>query len=134
MKNLNNSELIIMQRKRIKLRQFIRQQRAQLNETFIKKAAEQIVKTLITHPLLKQKHTIAGYFATEHEVDMQLWFHHAWKHAIPCYLPVMVNQTLSFAQYAPDTTLIKNQWDILEPPTKNLIYPQQLDIVSSIRY
>lgn len=84
---------------------------------------------LLNHPILQCSQVVAGYLATDGEVDMQHWFTNAWQQSKQCYLPVVVAQELLFAPYHKDTRLIPNRWGILEPPQDLLIPPSALETV-----
>jgi 5-formyltetrahydrofolate cyclo-ligase len=114
---------------RIAIRKTIRETRAQLSSEFQQHASWRIFRKLAMHPILERSQSIAGYFAARHEVDMSLWFQHAWKRNKRVYLPRMVNHTLQFAHYTQDTPLTKNQWKILEPNTQEIIMPEKLEVV-----
>lgn len=120
----------ILQKKTL-LRKAIQKQRHHLKERFVDTALQKITQKLMTHPLLNQSLTIAGYFSHCGEVNLSLWYAYAWEQEKKCYLPVILNTQLSFHHYHAGTILKKNRWGIQEPYAESSphIPIDELDVV-----
>lgn len=103
--------------------------RVSLTEGIKKLASQRIVERLLSCPTLSQSQSIAAYLAINGEIDLAFLFEALWQQEKDCYLPIVVDKTLVFSRYLPDTPLTPNRWGILEPPMKMLIAPYTLDIV-----
>lgn len=95
----------------------LRQRRAQLSLIEQQHASQRVVNQLLAHPLFINSQHIAGYLASEGEINMQALFESSWQQAKVCYLPTVLKQTLVFTPYQSHTSLIPNRWGILEPHT-----------------
>ncbi|NOX09701.1 MAG: 5-formyltetrahydrofolate cyclo-ligase [Gammaproteobacteria bacterium] len=116
------------------IRQSIRQQRAKLNRRQRQRAARQLARHVITHPLFLRSQHIAAYLPINGEMDLQWILQRAWAMGKTIYLPLLTNiqdKQLWFAPYYPGDRLEMNQYGIMEPRhrIKQHIHLQRLDLV-----
>lgn len=96
-------------------------------------AAEKLSSSLLNLSSLQNAKHIAGYFASQGEVNLHFLTRTLWEKGISYYLPCINKdtQTLCFLPYQPDTPLKANLFGILEPDIglENQISPALLDLV-----
>ncbi len=100
------------------LRKTIRQQRRALSDTEHQLHADQLFDHITTHPLFRRSKRIAGFIASDGEINPEHVLDRALKLRRSCYLPVL-NQLhgnrLWFAPLHEDSTLTTNRYGIPEP-------------------
>ena len=74
---------------RTQLRKQLRQQRCNLSPSQQARAAQQLFKQLVQHPLFHRARHIALYTASDGEIDPQLIMREAWRRGKSVYLPVV---------------------------------------------
>lgn len=114
------------------LRRSIRKRRLQLNPEERLYVSHQIQKQLEHLPIYQNSQKVAFYLSHEGEVETQNLIERSWELAKNCYLPVITADfTLKFLHYFPQSLLVQNRYNILEP-TYNAaleIAVEALDIV-----
>ena len=81
-------------------------------------------------PLYQEAEHIAVYLATPNELNLHDIIQHCWRQQKKLYLPVIHQSQLHFYPYRPNTSLIKNQYNIFEPETNTpSLDSKQLDLV-----
>lgn len=116
------------------LRNTIRQRRRALSDSQRQVYALDLARYLPTHPWLKASRRIAVFLAQDGELDLSATITALWANQQQLYLPVirpLPPNRLWFAPYSPDTTLILNRYQILEPDgaPKQLLAISKLDAV-----
>lgn len=116
------------------LRQRLRQQRRQLSLEQRELAAKNLLQQLKKLPLYQTAQHIALYLENDAEISTRFILEDAWTLKKNCYLPILSadpNNSLSFMPYQRDTSMVANQFGILEPVfvSEHAISPQQLDLV-----
>ncbi len=100
------------------LRKTIRQQRRALDDAAHQLHADLLFAHVTTHSLFQRSKRIAGFFASDGEINPEHLLDHALELGRSCYLPVL-NQLhgnrLWFAPLHTDTTLTINRYGIPEP-------------------
>lgn len=100
------------------LRKTIRQQRRALSDSTHQLHADLLFSHLTAHPLFQRSKRIAGFIASDGEINPEHILHHALELRRSCYLPVL-NQLhgnrLWFAPLHTDSTLTTNRYGIPEP-------------------
>ncbi|MCW8957233.1 MAG: 5-formyltetrahydrofolate cyclo-ligase [Gammaproteobacteria bacterium] len=102
---------------RNQLRSSIRQQRRQLSPSQQHHHSHSLAEQLCKHPLFRRSRRIACYLAEDGEIDPHIIINKAWQSGKQVFLPVLppMGQSLFFAPYHPDSELIANRFNILEP-------------------
>lgn len=116
------------------IRQAIRQARRQLTPEQQKIAAEHAKLNALQHPKIAQAKNIALFLSFDGEIDTQPLIDDLWRQNKQVYLPVLhpfSAHHLLFLHYRPDTQLVKNRFNIEEPPldVRNVLPPEQLDVM-----
>ncbi len=117
---------------RTKIREIMRQKRANLTEHGREIAAYHLKNQIQLNTDIANAHNIAAYLACNNEIDPLPWIKEIYQ-SKNCYLPVVNIQSkhMQFAQFTANTKLLANKYGILEPDEENQIYIplQELDIV-----
>lgn len=113
------------------LRKKLREHRAKLSLHDQTVASQKITQLLIHNPHFQKSQHVAAYIAINQEVDPELIIKAAWESHKDCYLPVLQAKKLMFSLYKKNMPLIKNQFNIPEPPlsSESIIEPGHLDVV-----
>lgn len=113
------------------LRSVMRQRRASLDTSRQQSAAIAVARHLAHLPGMSDARRIALYLPTDGEVDTSHLCSQLRDRDKQLYLPIVESgNTLSFAEWCADTTLVNNRYGIAEPPasaTRRL--PAELDII-----
>lgn len=100
------------------LRRTIRQQRNTLTPEQQRLHADLLYSHLTTHPLFRRSRRVAGFIASDGEIDLQAILTHILVSGRSCYLPVL-NQLhgnrLWFAPLQRNAPLTSNRYGIPEP-------------------
>lgn len=112
------------------LRTQLRQQRRGLSIYQQRLAARSLQQLICKQPAFIRAKRIAFYLANDGEIDPSLLLSRAVKQGKRCYLPILQkNRSLLFGRYKPGDKLISNRFQIPEPIDKELLNPQELDLV-----
>lgn len=119
---------------RQQIRQTIRQARRQLTPEEQKIAAEQAKLNALQHPKIAQAKNIALFLSFDGEINTQPLIDALWQQNKQVYIPVLhpfSAHHLLFLHYRPDTQLVKNRFNIAEPPldVRDVLPPEQLDVM-----
>ncbi|HFF8523055.1 TPA: 5-formyltetrahydrofolate cyclo-ligase [Providencia rettgeri] len=119
---------------RQQIRQTIRQARRQLTPEQQKIAAEQVKLNALQHPKIAQAKNIALFLSFDGEINTQPLIDALWQQNKQIYLPVLhpfSAHHLLFLHYHPDSQLVKNRFNIAEPPldVRDVLPPEQLDVM-----
>ncbi|WP_353242994.1 5-formyltetrahydrofolate cyclo-ligase [Providencia sp.] len=119
---------------RQQIRQTIRQARRQLTPEQQKIAAERAKLNALQHPKIAQAKNIALFLSFDGEINTQPLIDALWQQNKQVYLPVLhpfSAHHLLFLHYRPDTQLVKNRFNIAEPPldVRDVLPPEQLDVM-----
>lgn len=119
---------------RQQIRQTIRQARRQLTPEQQKIAAEQAKLNALQHPKIAQAKNIALFLSFDGEINTQPLIDALWQQNKQIYLPVLhpfSAHHLLFLHYHPDSQLVKNRFNITEPPldVRDVLPPEQLDVM-----
>lgn len=123
-----------MAQTRRQFRQYIRQQRNQLDETIQMHAAAQLLSQCQTLPELAISQHIALYLSNDGEIDTQPLIELLWSQGKQVYLPVLHPFSpghLLFLHYHQHTPMMTNKYGIFEPKLdQTQVKPiEQLDLV-----
>ncbi|OCG01283.1 5-formyltetrahydrofolate cyclo-ligase [Gilliamella sp. wkB112] len=116
------------------IRQTMRQNRRQLSSSQRQVAQQTIYQKITAHPNVHLAKNIAIFLSFDGEVNTQPIIEYLWQQNKSVYLPIIhpfVPTHLLFLKYTNQTTLVKNQFSILEPPLNvlDVIPYQDLDII-----
>lgn len=116
------------------IRKCIREQRRLLSPEKRHIAEESIYKAIKSHKAVQNANHVAIFLSFDGEVNTQPIIQNLWEQNKSVYLPVchpFVDNHLLFLKYTPQTQLIKNAFDILEPRLNvNHVLPyQKLDVI-----
>ncbi|MFD1090744.1 5-formyltetrahydrofolate cyclo-ligase [Providencia vermicola] len=119
---------------RQKIRQTIRQARRQLTLEQQKIAAEHAKLNALQHPKIALAKNIALFLSFDGEINTQPLIDALWQQNKQVYLPVLhpfSAHHLLFLHYRPDSQLVKNRFNIAEPPldVRDVLPPEQLDVM-----
>ncbi|ALE22885.1 MULTISPECIES: 5-formyltetrahydrofolate cyclo-ligase [Proteus] len=119
---------------RDQIRKAIRQKRRQLTVAQQQDAAHKLSERVLHHPKVKQAKTIALFLSFDGEIDTAPLITHLWDLNKQVCLPVLHpfhRHHLLFLRYAPTTQLVKNRFNIFEPPlnVNNIIPISDIDII-----
>lgn len=128
-----NPEQVVAAERR-KLRQELRQARAQLGPEEQLRAASKLYQQLIHTPAFHQARRIAFYLPADGELDPRPLLHSALQAGKHCYLPSLSplrKGKMYFVRVRSGQTLKSNRWGIPEPEPRlsDIIRPWALDIV-----
>ena len=110
------------------LRRNLIDKRANLDDEILKINSEQIAKHICDHPDFLASQTIAFYFAQNGEADPKVIMETALSQNRTCFLPVLKDSHLTFAQYQQGDKLKNNRFCIREPVNKQEFDPDILDL------
>lgn len=116
------------------IRQILRTKRESLTTIFQKNAAEALLLTLKSDPVVRKAKHIALYLANNGELDLQPFIRWCWQQNKHTYLPVIhpfSKGHLLFLRYEKNTTMVINQYNIEEPKLdiRDIKPIQQLNII-----
>ncbi|MBG2875076.1 5-formyltetrahydrofolate cyclo-ligase [Proteus alimentorum] len=119
---------------RDEIRKAIRQKRRLLTLDEQQQAAEQLCEQVLSHPKIKQAQTIALFLSFDGEIDTSPLISQLWTLNKQVCLPVLHpfhRHHLLFLRYDPTTHLVKNRFNIFEPPlnVNNIIPISDIDII-----
>lgn len=119
---------------RDEIRKAIRQKRRLLTLAEQQQAADKLSKQVLTHPKIKQAQTIALFLSFDGEIDTSPLISQLWALNKQVCLPVLHpfhRHHLLFLRYTPSTVLVKNRFNISEPPLNvNMVIPiSNIDII-----
>lgn len=119
---------------RDEIRKAIRQKRRLLTLDEQQQAAEQLCEQVLSHPKIKQAQTIALFLSFDGEIDTSPLISQLWALNKQVCLPVLHpfhRHHLLFLRYDPTTQLVKNRFNIFEPPlnVNNIIPISDIDII-----
>lgn len=119
---------------RDEIRKAIRQKRRLLTLNEQQQAAEQLCEQVLSHPKIKQAQTIALFLSFDGEIDTSPLISQLWALNKQVCLPVLHpfhRHHLLFLRYDPTTQLVKNRFNIFEPPlnVNNIIPISDIDII-----
>lgn len=119
---------------RQQIRQSTRKKRQQLNAIEQQTAAQKIMQHALLHSKVSQANNIALFLAFDGEIDTQPLINALWQQNKNVYLPVLHpfnRNNLLFLRYTSETNLVKNRFNIEEPPldVTQVLPPNQLDIM-----
>lgn len=100
------------------IRQLIRQRRRELTPGQQRFAADKITERLAAHTRIQAAHNIAVFLSFDGELDTGPLIERLWTLGKQVYLPVLhpfSSGHLLFLRYAPETPLVRNRFNILEP-------------------
>jgi 5-formyltetrahydrofolate cyclo-ligase len=116
------------------IRNQIRQRRRALTSEQQNNFALQTAERIATHPRIQAAHSIAAFLSFDGELDTRPLIERLWQQAKQVYLPVLhpfSPGNLLFLRYAPETPLVNNRFNILEPQldVRNVLPVGSLDVV-----
>ncbi|NDL00585.1 5-formyltetrahydrofolate cyclo-ligase [Photorhabdus bodei] len=116
------------------IRKKIRQQRRELTPEQQSLFARRAAKRAINHPKIHQANKIALFLSFDGELDTRPLINQLWQQNKQIYLPVLHpfrHHHLLFLNYQPDTPLIRNRFNIEEPPlnVEQVLPLSELDIM-----
>lgn len=119
---------------RQQIRQSTRKKRQQLSAIEQQIAAQKIMQHVLTHSKISQAHNIALFLSFDGEINTQPLISALWQQGKNVYLPVLHpfnRHNLLFLHYSTETQLVKNRFNIAEPPldVTQVLPPNQLDVM-----
>lgn len=119
---------------RDEIRKAIRQKRRLLTLEEQQQAADKLCAQVLAHPKIKQAQTIALFLSFDGEIDTSPLISQLWALNKQVCLPVLHpfhRHHLLFLRYTPSTVLVKNRFNISEPPLNvNMVIPiADIDII-----
>jgi len=116
------------------LRNEIRQRRRALTPAQQHDFALQIAARLAQHPRIQAAQRIAVFLSFDGELDTRPLIEQLWQQGKQVYLPVLhpfSPGNLLFLRYTPNTPLVRNRFNILEPvlDVRHVLPVLQLDVV-----
>ncbi|MGJ3353226.1 5-formyltetrahydrofolate cyclo-ligase [Providencia sp. Je.9.19] len=119
---------------RQQIRKSVRSARKQLSHDEQHIAAQQVMHNALQQPEIIQAKNIALFLSFDGEIDTRPLINALWRQQKNVYLPVLHPfnaHNLLFLQYAPETPLVKNRFNIEEPPldVRYVLPLEQLDIM-----
>ncbi|MEX3241077.1 5-formyltetrahydrofolate cyclo-ligase [Serratia quinivorans] len=116
------------------IRNQIRQRRRALTSEQQNNFALQTAERIATHPRIQAAHSIAVFLSFDGELDTRPLIERLWQQAKQVYLPVLhpfSPGNLLFLRYTPETPLVHNRFNILEPQldVRNVLPVGSLDVV-----
>ncbi|TDJ43609.1 MAG: 5-formyltetrahydrofolate cyclo-ligase [Gammaproteobacteria bacterium] len=114
-----------------KLRTQLKARRALLSDQYIETASQKFSDNFWQMQFTKRAQRIAVYMPTRGEIDCQPIIDMAWMRKKRIFAPILRGKQINFAPLNPDSKLVLNRYNILEPVYSkcSLIKPRQLDIV-----
>lgn len=119
---------------RDQIRKKVRQQRRLLTSEQQQSAAQALCERVLTHPKVKSAKNIALFLSFDGEIDTSPLITHLWALNKCVCLPVLHpfhRHHLLFLRYTPETVLVKNRFNIFEPPlnVNNIILLSDINII-----
>ncbi|WP_109399783.1 5-formyltetrahydrofolate cyclo-ligase [Proteus sp. TJ1640] len=119
---------------RDEIRKTIRQKRRSLTSDKQQQAADKLCEQVLTHSKIKPAQTIALFLSFDGEIDTSPLISQLWALNKQVCLPVLHpfhRHHLLFLRYTPSTVLVKNRFNISEPPLNvNMVIPiSNIDII-----
>ncbi|EMJ7520469.1 5-formyltetrahydrofolate cyclo-ligase [Providencia rettgeri] len=119
---------------RQQVRQSIRQARRQLTTKQQQLAAQLVMKNALQHPKINSAKCIALFLSFDGEIDTRPLISALWEQGKQVYLPVLhpfSRHHLLFLRYHTKTQLVKNRFNIDEPPlnVQDVLPIEKLDIM-----
>jgi 5-formyltetrahydrofolate cyclo-ligase len=112
------------------LRQKLLAQRNALTPSQKKTTSSKIKFLLSEMPVFQEAQKVACYVPFKNEIDTTPIIQALWQTKKLCYLPILtVENSLKFAKYTPQTTLVKNKFNIPEPIDSEQIDLNELDLI-----
>jgi 5-formyltetrahydrofolate cyclo-ligase len=118
------------------IRASMREKRGRISNQDYLKAAKSCADIIIKNNILDNQQNIAFYLSQDNELDLYLLIEHCLTQKKSCYLPILDNKRLKFAQYTHKSILQSNKYNIPEPVilsnsqlNNNIIQAKQLDLV-----
>ncbi|MBD2793746.1 5-formyltetrahydrofolate cyclo-ligase [Xenorhabdus szentirmaii] len=116
------------------IRKKIRQLRQNLSPEQQFQFAQQAAQRVITHPKIQQARRIALSLSFDGELDTRPLIQQLWQQNKQVYLPILhpfSRHHLLFLHYSPDTPLIRNRFNIEEPPLdiRQVLPVSELDVM-----
>ncbi len=103
---------------RAEIRTDIRNKRRALSKHQQQKAADDLLSQLCSHPKVQAAQHLAIYISNDGELNTFAFIQWCWQQGKQVYLPVIHPFSpghLLFLHYLPDTEMVKNKYNILEP-------------------
>jgi 5-formyltetrahydrofolate cyclo-ligase len=115
---------------KITMRNDTRAARAALSSDEREKASDKIADTVIRSSWFRRSKYIACYLPMQEEVDTWPLIDRAWRMKKRIFAPIVEkNFTLRFRALSAESTLVVNQYGLLEPQDGEIIAPRALDLV-----
>ena len=112
------------------LRKAMRLQRGRLSASEQRAAADALCHHIVETELYQSCQHLAVYWAVNGEISVQPLIEDAWKQGKNCYLPLINEAQMVFVQYAENTAMAMNRFNIPEPVDQhNTIDAAALDVV-----
>ncbi|MGV8000836.1 5-formyltetrahydrofolate cyclo-ligase [Photorhabdus temperata subsp. temperata] len=116
------------------IRKKIRRQRRELTPEQQVLFANQAAEKVVNHPRIHQANKIALFLSFDGELDTRPLINQLWQQNKQIYLPVLhpfSRHHLLFLSYQPNTQLVRNRFNIEEPPldVQQLLPLSELDIM-----
>lgn len=114
------------------IRQEIIKCRSALKSEFCDNAAQSCLQVILQNISFPANANIGLYISHNNELDLKYLLSYCIEKDFKCYLPVLNNQELLFAEYDPKTDLVLNKYRIAEPKITKMdccIDPAKLDLV-----
>lgn len=116
---------------KLQLRRVLRARRLAVGPEQAQAAAAAAARHLWALPLMARARSIALYLPISGELDCTSMITGAWRRRRHVFLPVVTRDSLAFAPFLPDTTLVQNRFGIAEPvvPPTALRQARKLDVI-----
>ncbi|RKS61962.1 5-formyltetrahydrofolate cyclo-ligase [Serratia plymuthica] len=116
------------------IRNLIRQRRRALSPEQQHDFALQIADRIAAHPRILAAQSVAVFLSFDGELDTGPSIERLWRQGLQVYLPVLhpfSAGNLLFLRYTPDTLLVNNRFNILEPQldVRHVLPVGELDVV-----
>jgi 5-formyltetrahydrofolate cyclo-ligase len=113
------------------LRHTLRARRRQINVRQQQRAGQRLCTRLSRLPVFWRSQSIAAYWASDGEIDLQPLIVAAWRAGKDIFLPVICRQnSMEFRHYRKGDSLRRNRFGIAEPgPSAALAELSELDLV-----
>lgn len=111
------------------LRKRIKRQRSALSGNQQQIAAQKLTLRIARHPLFRQAQTIAVYWASNGEISLKPLIKIAQSLGKQCLLPVLDDQSLTFAAFNRNTKMRKNRYGLWEPLMPKQSSPENIDLI-----
>ncbi len=116
---------------KLQLRRALRARRLAVGPEQALAAAAAAARHLWSLPLMARTRAIAFYLPVRGELDCTSMITAAWRRRRHVFLPVVARDSLAFAPFMADTTLVQNRFGIAEPmvPPTALCRARELDVI-----